>query len=308
MTGRRVIVAGVDGSRAGFRAVEYAAELAAAQGRRLRLLHACDPLTADNPTTPGVDSHDVRAYGTAALEHAERRATEAAAGVVVEQLLVHGPPARALRHASISAATLVIGRDDEMSSRPPQLSTGAVVVASASAPVVSVPGSWMPGHGDHRVVVGADGTDQSHDALAYAFAEASRRRASLMAVRIWDSPDTDADADARPDPDALMDWYESARLALAEDLAGWAESHPDVQVTRVVEFAPSAAHALVGRSEGAALLVIGARSFGAAHVVLPGPTAREVFAHATVPVAFVHAGDMRSHSAELDAMTARRGG
>lgn len=119
-----------------------------------------------------------------------------------------------------------------------------------------------------------------------------------MVVRVWEYP-------ARwysdlPAMDEELDaWFDAARLALAEDLAGWSEEYPEVQVSRVVEHSVSAVKTLVARSEGASLLVVGARGHGGLPGLDLGWTSRSVLAHASVPVAVVHQGDAAVLEPEL---------
>lgn len=299
MTRRRVVVVGVDGGYDGLRATDYGARLAVEQGRALRLIYAYHTSIALTPMLPAYGVQEMRDYGVEALEQAERRARAIDGDLVVDHFLVQSSPARALVHASSFASAVILGRRRIHGvERVLAGSTSTAVAARAKAPVISVPGLWKRADDARRVVVGTDGSQRGHDALAFAFAEASRRGAPLMVVRVWEYP-------ARwysdlPAMDEELDaWFDAARLALAEDLAGWSEEYPEVQVSRVVEHSVSAVKTLVGRSEGASLLVVGARGHGGLPGLDLGWTSRSVLAHASVPVAVVHQGDAAVLEPEL---------
>jgi nucleotide-binding universal stress UspA family protein len=291
MSARKHIVAGVDGGPDGLRATEYAAKLAVSEGRPIRLVHAYHMTPMAGPMVPPVSLGEIRNAGARALADAERLLADIAPGLEADSRLVPGSPAGALVEASKSAAVVVVGRSAAHGiGRFLSGSTSTAVAAKARVPVVSVSGSWSPEHDQDRVVIGADGSPQGRDALAFAFAEASRRNAALMAVRVFETtPRWTFDVAHIEDEGAA--WFEDAELALAEDLAGWCEKYPDVPVFRVVERSPSAAEMLVNRSDGASLLVIGARGHGGLLGLDMGLTALNVLAHAHAPVAVVHRGE-----------------
>lgn len=291
MTRRKPIAVGVDGTEDGLRAVEYAASSARAEGRGVRLLHAFHVSAGLNPMLSLYGIESLREVGEKALVAAERRVGDVAPDVPVEHLLVAASPAPALVETSKTASMVVVGRSAIHGlSRLLSRSKSTAVAARAKCPVVSVPETWSPTEGGYRIVVGVDGSTAGRDSLAYAFELASARRSALMAVRAWEVPSrwyTDI-----PDLGGeAAEWLERVQLALAEDLAGWSEDFPDVPVSRVFERASSPAEALVRRSEGASLLVVGACGLGGVPGLDLGWTARSILAHASCPVLVVHEGD-----------------
>jgi nucleotide-binding universal stress UspA family protein len=138
------------------------------------------------------------------------------------------------------------------------------------------------------VLVGLDGSPRSLPALATAVAEASWRSAELVAVHAWEVPPpyyVDL-----PDVDNTLDkWRQTAELAVAEELAGWAERHPDIPMTRVFEHAHPV-EALVSHSADGDLLVIGTRGGGGVHGLALGTVARAVVAGSSCPVMLVRRG------------------
>lgn len=292
MSGRRRIVVGVDGGYDGLRATEYAAHEAESQGRGVRLIHAYHVSAALNPMLPLYGVQELRDYGEQALERAARLVTERTPDVPVDHFLVQASPARALVQASRSAAMVVVGRRHIHGvERVLSGSTSTAVAARAKAPVVSVSGSWSFEHNQRPIVVGADGSPQARDALAFGFAEASQRGSPLMVVRVWEMPSRWY-SDNPPLEREMSEWFECAQLALAEDLAGWSELYPDVHVSRLVEHSPSPADVLVSRSRGSGLVVVGARGHGGVPGLDLGWTARTLLAHAHAPVAVIHQGSI----------------
>jgi nucleotide-binding universal stress UspA family protein len=176
-------------------------------------------------------------------------------------------------------------------------STSAWLGAHAKCPVISVPGSWNRADDQRRVVVGTDSSPQARNALAFGFAEASRRRSPLMVVRVWEVPPRWY-SDVPPLEDEKLEWSDAQRLSLAEDLAGWSDEFPDVPVSRVIENSSSAAQVLVNRSKGASLLVVGARGHGTLPGLGLGWISRTVLARAQVPVSIVHTRDAFPFAAE----------
>lgn len=145
-----------------------------------------------------------------------------------------------------------------------------------------------------RIVVGIDGSDTARAALRTAFLEAARRGADLDVVAtypdvlIWTGGAPVAVPDqrgARTDTAArTRTTVEEVRSELLlEDVAGLG----DVRVRRIVE-SGGPAPALVGRAEGAELLVVGSRGRGAMASALLGSVALHCVTEAPCPVLVVH--------------------
>jgi nucleotide-binding universal stress UspA family protein len=291
-TPRTQIIVGVDGGPGGLRAAEYAALLAREHHLTIRLIHAYHLVAIATPAMVPIQAVDnIRAYGDAALRDATQRVKDTAPEVEVDTSLVMGSAPATLINASRSAAFVVVGRNPTHGlERMLSGSTSTPVAARAHAPVVSVPAEWSHSNDTAAVVVGTDGSTQGRAALSVAFDEASRRGSDLKVVRIWTVPPSWSFDVVHLTSERA--WLEDAEVALAEDLAGYAESYPDVAVTRVVERSSSTARALVAHASGAGLLVIGARGHGGVPGLDMGMVARNVLAHASVPVAVVHRSDV----------------
>lgn len=145
-----------------------------------------------------------------------------------------------------------------------------------------------------RIVVGVDGSPGSRGALAHALLAAVRRGADVEVVSsyvIEAGYFGGAPLDL-PDDDAIgHDLQTRVSAMVAEVLDELSESFGpgirDVDV-RLLVARTLPAHALIERSEGAALLVVGSRGRGAMRSALLGSVALHCATHAHCPVLVVH--------------------
>jgi nucleotide-binding universal stress UspA family protein len=132
------------------------------------------------------------------------------------------------------------------------------------------------------VVVGLDATGGTTELLEFAFDEASRRGAELLALHSWTYRQV---MERRND---RMWWApaEAARSTLGTALTGWREKYPDVPIVeRTVHADP--VHALIAESIRSQLVVVSARDRGDAAGPVLGPVSQQVVAGAHCPVAVV---------------------
>lgn len=281
------IVVGIDGSDSAQQAVRWAVREAAARKAPLRLVHACVVISQYTPVTLPKSVSDVLAdEGREWLRAASRIASEVAPGIEVSGILEHGDPATALVEESAKAQLVVLG------SRGLGGFTGLVVgsvatkvVQRGASPVVVIRGEET-GRTGKSVVVGVDGSPASEAAIAFAYEEAARLRAPLVAVHAW-SDMLSASAFALV-PHAF-DWPEiqAAELeVLGERLAGWQEKYPDVHVDRIV-IQDRPAHSLIEQARDAQLVVVGSRGRGGLTGLLLGSTSQALLHHSPCPVAVV---------------------
>lgn len=139
-----------------------------------------------------------------------------------------------------------------------------------------------------RVVVGVDGSPESHAALAWAVAEARQRGATVEAVQAYQVPVfTDpvgvGTTTALEGSDELE---QAAREGLDDAVAPYA-SDPKGPHVEAVLVADSPGRALVSRAEGAAMVVVGARGLGKVASLLLGSVSQYVANHAPCPVVII---------------------
>ncbi len=138
----------------------------------------------------------------------------------------------------------------------------------------------------NRIVVGVDGSAEAGEALSWAVAEAKRRSATVEVVHVYDIP-----VFADPMGMGTTVLYEEsdqiqagARAMLTELVAPFADA--GVAIDPVVVQGP-AGGVLVERSEGADLVVVGAKGRGGVAGLLLGSISQHVTHHAKCPVVVI---------------------
>jgi len=282
------IVVGVDGSPLGEHAVLWAAEEARLQNRSLLLVHAIEPISANQLawlSSAGIPPHQVNreAQDVAArvIERARTLADDRRPAERVETEIQVGDPRRVLLDHAERAPLVVVGTRGH--GRVAGLLLGSVsgaVLRHATCPVAVV----RPGPAESRgVLLGVDLSLAGLPAVEAAFGQASQRRLPLTVVHcLWDTLiGRDAWAHLDPsDPDA-----DEARRLVAETLAGAQEKYPDVAV-RVELTRGAIEDCLVDLSQLHELLVIG-RSAGRLRHLTWGAHATTIAEHAHSPVLVV---------------------
>lgn len=138
------------------------------------------------------------------------------------------------------------------------------------------------------IVVGVDGSEASHAALAWAVDEARLRKASLHVVHSWTFPPV-------PTEELLMKRIRPTLHDAAEQVVADALTEVDttgVEITREVAD-DLAARALLRASEGAELLVVGSRGMGGVAGALLGSVSQHCVHHARCPVVVVPHAERR---------------
>jgi acyl-CoA dehydrogenase family protein 9 len=307
-TSHAPIVVGVDGSPHSLRALDWAAQEAAARQCPLRIVHAfLWPLynVPLGPIAGGPADTGLQHAAERILSDAAERARRAAPALEVGTDLPVCAPAAALIDASHDAALVVVGHRGLGGFTGLLVgSVGVQTAAHAACPVIVVRDREPAGDlGDSgstagHVVVGVDGSDTSSLAVDFAFAHAALHRLGVVVVHVYQLLAFDAPSDPRIATylDDLRD--ESTRL-LVDALAGCRDKYPQVPVReKVVHGAP--ADVLVAESAGAALTVVGSRGRGGLTGLLLGSTSQSVLHHAPGPVAIV-----RAHRSRPNAATSR---
>ncbi|AKS33853.1 universal stress protein [Mycolicibacterium goodii] len=289
--GRPGVLVGVDGSDPSTSAVEWAAREAVLHKVPLRLVHivqwpAGGVVWAEVSAPPEL-AEQLRRNGVQVLK-AARKVAEDVIGDAVEiradEVEIAENVVAALAAKSEAAQLVVVGcRGLGPIGRRLLGSVTAGLIRHARCPVAVI-------HHESRaaamattapVVVGIDGSPASEKALAFAFDEASRRGAPLLAVHAW------SDAQVAGYPGVPWDDLRvQAEERLAERLAGWRERYPDVHVQReVVLDRPD--RRLLKRSQIAQLTVVGSHGRGGFVGLLLGSVSTSVAEAAERPVVVV---------------------
>lgn len=266
------VVVGYDGSADSDLALSWADGYAVEQGRPLGVL-----ISEVDPAQILEVSSDWHVRRMAQVEADARDLLAGARSSDPTLEVVAHPPGPALVAASDRAAAVVVGaRGHGVLSGVLLGSVSQHVAHHAACPVVVVRQSHHPD--SDRVVVGVDGSTGSRKALEFAFDHAGRYAATVTAVHAWHHTSRGSQT--------LADEIDAAERVLAESLAGFAESHPDVKVVQeAIPVAPQ--RALADASDAASLVVVGSRGHGTLAGLLVGSVSQSVLHHARCPVAVV---------------------
>jgi nucleotide-binding universal stress UspA family protein len=143
--------------------------------------------------------------------------------------------------------------------------------------------------GIEQIVVGVDGSDNSRDALQWAYDEAAHHEAALIVVTTWHPP-------ALPmtppygsiPPENYGDQPRQEALDLLERFtSALVPKDPAVDIRTSVEEGKNPAKVLIERSKEADLLVVGSRGHGGFVGMLLGSVSQHLVAHAECPVVVV---------------------
>jgi nucleotide-binding universal stress UspA family protein len=276
----RVVLVGVDGSDESLAAVDLGSDEAVLDNCRLRLV------TVIRWTVDGTAVRDARSEVDAAARRAARRHP----GLLITTAVLMGVPGTVLVEESARADLLVVGHRGRGGFAA--VVSGAVhaqVAASARCPVL-VARPEEPGAGtepEGPVVVGVDAGAHAARALAFGFEEASRRGVPLAAVHVWTEPPHPSNGDPTRAAAETAAAEQAAAATLAAALAGMREAYPGVPVGTELIRSPDVEEALVQRSAGASLIVVGSRGVGGLTGALLGSVGHALIHHAAGPVAIV---------------------
>lgn len=280
----RAIVVGVDGSEYSRLALKWAADEAKLRGSVLHVVFAGAGGPKEVPGWYEAGSDQVAA-GKAVVDDAVGLVATRHPSVVVRGEALEWPGALALIDASVAADLLVVGARGKGGFKGLLLgSVSHQCIQHAHCPVVVVhsrsedPAPSSPGH---RIVVGIDGSDGSDRALQWALAEARFRSAVLEGIYGWKYPPMSTIVMGRSER------YEAAARSITDAASLRAEQwEPGVRFESVSHFdAPVAT--LLEASDGADLLVVGARGRGGFHDMVLGSVAQQCANHARCPVVVV---------------------
>ncbi|MDF3301509.1 universal stress protein [Streptomyces tropicalis] len=318
---RGVVTVGVDGSAPGLAAAACAAREAEVRGAVLHVVHAHSwPMAHASLDRVLSRAKRARLRETAdrLLEDAVARACSAAPGVDVSARVVQGDPLTVLRAESGRADLVVVGsRGPAAPAGPWRGATAAGLAARGRCPVLVVPG---PGDARGPVVLGVDGSPSGAEAVRFAFDEAARCGAPLLALHAWTTQSTSPATAAGPPPAAGSPaagpggGTAAEERLLAEAVAGRRERYPEVAVeARLVAGAPR--EALVEASRTARLTVVGSRGRTGFAGLRPGSVSAALLLRAHGPVAVVRGaphddratGGARDASARQEARHGRAG-
>ncbi|RBM19728.1 universal stress protein [Streptomyces sp. PT12] len=279
----RAIVVGLDGSPESLAAAAWAADEALRRGAALRLVHVDEPEL--RPPSWPVQGADRRAALDGVLTERAADLTARHPGLRVTLERLSGVPGVEL--AELSGATDLVVLGSRGLGRISGFVTGSVAgatVARAGCPVALVRAAGAEGTG--TVLLGLDLRDSADELITFAFDEAERRGAELLAVHAWDVPSLAELAPSGIDPGVLAAVGADSARRVSAVLGPWRTKYPDVAVRERVTRG-RAAQLLVEEAPDAALVVTGRRmrvTRLGAHI---GPVTHALIHHCPAPLVVV---------------------
>ena len=288
------MVVGVDGSSGGRNALAWAVTEAVHRHATLEIVHSwTSPVSISSMGGMAVYPGDDAFYQEAAEQLVaglveEIRAEAEAAGVAIESQALQGHATTLLLDRLERADLLVVGSRGH--SNLVGLLVGSVshqCVHHATKPVVVVPAESPPSS-DGQIVVGVDGSEESWAALRWAVTEAGIRSAPLRVVHGWWTPVAVPPVGIALGDSDFERFEQETEQMLHEMVNGMLEQADPKPASIQLEAVPQAAtEALVDRSNGSALLVVGSRGRGGFKGLLLGSVSQQVLHHAECPVAVI---------------------
>jgi nucleotide-binding universal stress UspA family protein len=273
------VIAGTDGSQESLRAVEWAAREAMLRRTSLRIvaIPVLPPRMTPSPATRDTVAGMVEHSMTRALAAAAQQAAALEPELAIQTQLLAGAPAEVLVGAGRDASMLVLGSRGAGGFSAMILgSVSRYVATHAPVPVVVAREETMAAH--REVVVGVRDPAQSGAALAFAFEEASLRKARLLAVHAytWSVP-------------GHVEAAEEENRRMESAVTTWREKFPEVEARwEVVHAHPG--RILSGSSARADLVVLGRHALSQPPASGVGSVTHAVLSHAHGPVASVPGG------------------
>lgn len=287
----RIVLAGVDGSDASLRALDWAKSYAEKARMRLHVVCAYSLPTFAAASLDGgyaaLDDSSIREGAEAVITQALGRIGRT--DIDVTSSVETGDPVGVLVALSKEVALAVVGTRGRSGFTERILGTvSSALPAHAHCPTVVVPTK----EGQHyavpprRIVVGVDGSESAKIALDRAISEAFWWEAELTAVAglpIASGSGLLGWLPANVDPDAVLaDAQTGLDVTVEQALVG----HPELEVRRHV-LDGTGASLLAEFSTAVDLLVVGTRGRGGFAGMLLGSTSQAVLHHAACPVLVV---------------------
>jgi len=288
------VVVGVDGSRSYGAIVDLAVAEAVRRGAPLLIVHAWPGRYSGSLRTGNV--MPTEAEGRHLLDLAARRAQHRAPHLEIGTDFAGGSPAQALVRHSQRARVVVVGHRDGTFTRPSWGSTAAYLAHHGACPLLVHRGGAVE---RGPVVLAASARQPVTATVGCAFEQAALCGSRLVAVHVWTHPTGRDTASSMTVAGGYAADRKEAERHLAEALAGWTWTYPDVAVDRLVLHDLDVAYTLERASRRGRLLVAGMGRHGRFAEMLYGSLGRALISQADCPVLLVPFGWRQPATAEL---------
>jgi nucleotide-binding universal stress UspA family protein len=279
------VVVGLEDSKSGWSALEWAAAYAGPDAAEFVLVHAYPDIAGLPRCAWGDLDRELTAEAKSLASKAGSFLRDTAGPVVVTKVVVPHAPVPLLRDRSEGAWMVVVGRREPGGVLSKLVgSTSYSLAEHAAAPVVVVPESWtVQGRLALPVYVGLNGLDDDA-AVSFAADLARLHGAPLIGVRVL--PLTFVDDQVAPGDRER--WLQEHRMGLQSSVRDGLDGlELDTDVEIEIELGRPA-DALLARADRAGVVVIGGRP---RQRILPTPLgaiSRTLLRHAACPVAIAH--------------------
>lgn len=289
----RPVIVGIDDSDASTKALRWAAHEAARRHRPISIVHVSAYLhdLALSPATAATVTRELAGRARSATAEAARIVTDLEPGIEVRTEVHQGNPTQFLTSRSTAATMIVLGSHGSgaVSGAIPGAILGSIsqsVAAHAYCPVVVINTDQPTGAlAKQAVVVGVSSSPGGARALRFAFEEADRRQASIIAVRSWGGIEWGLSG-LDYSGTLQQNWERVEERVLDDCLSGPVKDFPTVAVRkRLVNL--RAQWALQNEALGAELLVVGCHRADDHWFSRLGPIASWLLHRAPCPIAIV---------------------
>src|SRR5680860_246947 len=252
-TGAKPVVACLDGTDDGHRAMVFAITRARLLHTELRLLHVVPTLAPFAPKASIIGERSMDEISKTIMKDAVTQCDRVLHDLSVSVGLRHEDTYTVFSDESKHAQCLVLGSRSQPPFRSGAGSTTNLACVAAECPVFAVPNAWQQDGGRGPVVVAVSYREEIVNLVSMAMAECELRRTQLVVLHAWRPVDGYAHASTNAEDPG---WVETAARELAEATAGVRADHPDVAVTFKARYL-SPPVALAEAAADACLVVVG---------------------------------------------------
>ncbi|MEU0397677.1 universal stress protein [Streptomyces sp. NPDC006208] len=283
------VTVGLDGSREGLAAANWAAREALSRGLPLRLLAAWDSDHDNRSRRIGLDT--ARGWGERSLHITQHRLQRRHPGLHVETTWIPGDPVDTLSTAGNEAELLVLGSRG-LSGIAGFLagSVSLAVLARIRRPAVLVHPQTAPVPQEHDpagyILLGLDASRPSDEMLAFTFDTADRYSCRVRVLYSWAMPLLHGPDMAGALPLLTAELENDWGQALDAALTPWTKKYPAVPVVRQCQQGRPAQD-LIDAAHRARLVVVGRRNRRSRIGTHIGAVTHAVLHHSPTPVAVV---------------------
>ncbi|MBS5450674.1 MAG: universal stress protein [Coriobacteriia bacterium] len=278
------ILVGIDGSERGERALVWASLYARRVQGGLTLLTVVDPSAARQV---GVQAEEAVRSAEKALAARRDELVARCPGMAVEARVVQGKPVDGIVDAAAGHSMIVVGTHHGLSvGEAIGGAKGLRVSVSVSIPTVVVPAGWAPEDEGAGIVVGVGPDQVSENAVTFGVQESLSTGEPLELVSVWGLPPF-LEVPAEVMGGGVGPVGVSFQHKLDDRVRLLGDTHPGLCVSGHAVEGSSPAKALIERSRGHRMLVLGTHSRTALGRALFGSTAHAVLLSPSVPTVVV---------------------